>query len=79
MAMQDLAMQDLEQAIRERAYHLWIESGREDGNADGHWLVAQHEVGPFVGFDEMAHVTVGEPGKSAKPKKARAPRKRRAA
>jgi len=34
-------MQDLEKAIRERAYHLWIESGHEDGNADAHWLVAQ--------------------------------------
>ena len=44
MAMQDSAMQDLEQAIRERAYHLWIESGHEDGNADAHWLVAQREI-----------------------------------
>jgi hypothetical protein len=69
-----MAMQDLEQAIRERAYHLWIESGREDGNADGHWLVAQREV-LSASFGEMARLTV-EP---AKPKKARAPRKRRAA
>lgn len=78
MAMQDFAMQDLEQAIRERAYHLWIESGCEDGNADGHWLVAQREI-LSASFGEMARVTVGEPGKPAKPKKARAPRKRRAA
>jgi hypothetical protein len=78
MAMQDFAMQDLEQAIRERAYHLWIESGQEDGNADGHWLVAQREI-LSASLDEMARVTVGEPGKPAKPKKARAPRKRRAA
>jgi Protein of unknown function (DUF2934) len=33
-------MQDLEQTIRERAYHLWIEGGRNDGNADAHWLAA---------------------------------------
>ena len=33
-------MQDLDQAIRERAYQLWIESGRDDGKADYHWLVA---------------------------------------
>ena len=37
-------MQDLEQAIRERAYQLWVESGFEDGNADANWLVAQREV-----------------------------------
>jgi hypothetical protein len=36
-------MQDLEQSIRERAYHLWIESGCPDGNAEAHWLAAQRE------------------------------------
>ena len=29
-------MHDLEQAIRERAYHLWIESGRQEGQAEHH-------------------------------------------
>jgi len=37
-------MQDLEQAIRERAYHLWIEEGCQDGKAETHWLAAQHEI-----------------------------------
>ena len=37
-------MQDLEQAIRQRAYHLWIEEGCEDGNAEAHWLAAQREL-----------------------------------
>ena len=37
-------MQDLEQAIRERAYHLWIADGCRDGNADAHWLIAQREI-----------------------------------
>lgn len=37
-------MQDLEQAIRERAYHLWVAEGRRDGDADAHWLSAQREV-----------------------------------
>jgi len=37
-------MQDLEQAIRERAYQLWMEEGRQDGNADAHWLAAQREI-----------------------------------
>jgi hypothetical protein len=40
----ELFMQDLEQAIRERAYHLWIADDRRDGNADTHWLSAQREV-----------------------------------
>jgi hypothetical protein len=39
-----MVMQDLEQSIRERAYHLWIESGCPDGNAEAHWLAAQREV-----------------------------------
>jgi len=37
-------MQDLEHAIRERAYHLWIADGRPDGNADTYWLSAQREI-----------------------------------
>lgn len=76
--MQDLAVQDLEQATRERAYRLWIESGREDGNADAHWLVAQRQI-LTASFGEMARGTVGEPGKPAKPKEPKAPRKRRVA
>ena len=34
-------MQDLEQAIRERAYHLWIFDGCREGKADDYWLSAQ--------------------------------------
>jgi|EndMetStandDraft_9_1072997.scaffolds.fasta_scaffold05618_6 hypothetical protein len=37
-------MQDIEQAIRERAYDLWISDGRQDGRAEAHWLAAQREV-----------------------------------
>jgi hypothetical protein len=37
-------MQDLEEAIRERAYHLWIADGRPDGNSDAYWLNAQREI-----------------------------------
>jgi hypothetical protein len=37
-------MQDLERAIRERAYHLWIADGRPEGNADVYWLSAQREI-----------------------------------
>jgi hypothetical protein len=35
---------DLEQAIRERAYFMWLDSGRVHGNADAHWLAAEAEV-----------------------------------
>ena len=72
-------MQDLEQAIRERAYHLWIESGHEDGNADAHWLVAAQREILSASLGDLGRVTPGEAPKIEKPKKAKAPRKRRAA
>ena len=37
-------MHDLEQTIRERAYHLWVADGCRDGKAEANWLAAQHEV-----------------------------------
>jgi DUF2934 family protein len=37
-------MQDLDQAIRERAYQLWMEEGCQHGNAEAHWLMAQREI-----------------------------------
>jgi hypothetical protein len=37
-------MSNLEEAIRERAYHLWIADGQPDGKADIYWLTAQREV-----------------------------------
>jgi Protein of unknown function (DUF2934) len=64
-------MQDMEQAIRERAYQLWVESGFEHGNADLHWLSAQHDI--------MSASLASVAEKAAKPKKAKAPRKKRAA
>lgn len=36
--------QDLEQTIRERAYHLWVADGCRDGESERHWLVAEREV-----------------------------------
>jgi len=35
---------DLEQAIRDRAYFMWLDSGRVHGNADAHWLAAEVEL-----------------------------------
>ena len=37
-------MQDLEEAIRKRAYHLWIADGQPEGQADIYWLNAQREM-----------------------------------
>ena len=37
-------MQNLDNAIRERAYHLWIAAGRTHGHADVYWLAAQREI-----------------------------------
>jgi hypothetical protein len=37
-------MPNLEEAIRERAYHLWIADGQPEGRAEIYWLNAQHEI-----------------------------------
>ena len=37
-------MSILEEAIRERAYQLWIADGQPEGKADIHWLNAQREI-----------------------------------
>ena len=37
-------MPNLDAAIRERAYHLWMADGQPEGKADVYWLNAQHEV-----------------------------------
>ena len=37
-------MPNLDQAIREQAYHLWLADGQRDGQADAYWLAAQRYV-----------------------------------
>ena len=37
-------MPNLNEAIRERAYHLWIADGQPEGKADVYWLSAQREI-----------------------------------
>ena len=37
-------MPNLEETIRERAYHLWIADGQLEGKADIYWLNAQREI-----------------------------------
>jgi hypothetical protein len=44
MSSKGEVMTNLEEAIRERAYHLWVADGQPDGKADLYWLDAQREV-----------------------------------
>lgn len=67
-------MQDLEQEIRERAYHLWIADGRREGKAHIHWLTAQREV-LATSLGTVARVKIDE----KKTRKTAAKGKRRAA
>jgi hypothetical protein len=69
-------MQDVEQIIRERAYHLWLESGCPEGSADIHWLAAQREVldASLGQFGQVA-----KKSQAAKSKSARSPRKKKRA
>jgi hypothetical protein len=71
-------MQDIEQAIRERAYHLWIEDGCRDGHAATHWLAAQRDI-LSAAFGNLDVTASKQPEPVAKPKQAKAPRKKRAA
>jgi hypothetical protein len=68
--MGDMVMQDLEQAIRERAYGIWIENGRPDGNAEEHWLTAQREI-LSASLGMFARISVTEPGAAKKSAKRR--------
>lgn len=71
-------MQDIEQAIRKRAYQLWTEGGCSDGHAETHWLTAQREV-LDASLGELGRVAVNEaPAVSAKPKAKPSRKKQRA-
>jgi hypothetical protein len=73
-------MQNMELAIRERAYANWEEAGRPDGNADAFWLSAQREIlaGSLSQIVCAAEPTVAA-AKPARTRKAAAPKKKRAA
>jgi DUF2934 family protein len=53
-------MQDLEQTIRERAYHLWIADGCRDGHAEAHWLNAQRDI-VAMSLRSFARATIDAP------------------
>jgi Protein of unknown function (DUF2934) len=74
----EVHMQDLEQVIRERAYHLWIADGCNDGNADAHWLAAQREV-LASSLGNIGRVQTSSAASAVRKKKATAKRKNKAA
>jgi hypothetical protein len=45
---------DIEQRIRELAYHLWIEEGRPHGREDEHWKRAMSQVAGNAAADRGA-------------------------
>ena len=64
-------MPNLEETIRERAYHLWIADGQPEGKADIHWLNAQREI-LTTSFDSLAGTAAAVDALATKPaKKAR--------
>jgi hypothetical protein len=61
----------LQEHIRRRAYEMWNAGGRIDGQADQHWLAAEHEV--------LAQMTAAiSAPKTAAPHKSRCPARHRA-
>ncbi len=74
-------MQNLDQAIRERAYHLWVAAGCPEGNSDTYWLNAQRELlaNSVAVSERAAAVKTSARKKSAAKPKAPARRKSKAA
>jgi hypothetical protein len=71
-------MPNLEEAIRERAYHLWIADGQPEGKADIYWLNAQHEI-LMTSVVSLANTAAAVDTVATKPaKRARVARSRKA-
>ncbi|MDI3561575.1 DUF2934 domain-containing protein [Bradyrhizobium sp. Arg816] len=64
-------MPNLEEAIRERAYHLWVADGQPDGKAEVHWMHAQCEIlATSVASPAAADIAVTKPARRVRfPKK----------
>lgn len=61
-------MTNLEEAIRERAYHLWTADGQPEGKADVYWLNAQREI-LTTSFEGSSSSTADSAPVKAKPAK----------
>ncbi len=62
-------MPNLEEAIRERAYHLWLADGQPQGKADIHWSNAQHEIATSVGTPAAAGTVATKPTRRTRSRK----------
>ncbi|WP_398467879.1 DUF2934 domain-containing protein [Tardiphaga sp.] len=67
-------MQDMEQTIRERAYHMSNDAGRPDDRSESFWLIAQRAV-LESSLQQIASVKPNR--KTTKTKATAAPRKRK--
>jgi hypothetical protein len=59
-------MTNLEEAIRERAYHLWTADGQPEGQAEFHWLKAQREILATSLEGSESPLVAATPAKTAK-------------
>ncbi len=67
-------MESLEEAIRERAYQLWVADGRPEGNPDNYWLNAQRDM---LASSADRAVPEASAAVTAKPDKAKVARSRK--
>jgi hypothetical protein len=70
-------MSNLEEVIRERAYHLWLSNGRPEGQADIYWLNAQRDI-LTASVETIAAPAKADAAKPAKKPKLAGFRKRKA-
>ena len=71
-------MSNLDEAIRERAYQLWIADGQPEGQADIYWLNAQRELLAISVESPVSHAAAPTDAAATKPaKKARVARSRK--
>jgi hypothetical protein len=68
-------MEHLEEAIRERAYQLWLADGRPEGNPDNYWLNAQRDMLTHSVDAAVAEESVSVAAKPEKKARVARPRK----
>ncbi|WP_080751854.1 DUF2934 domain-containing protein [Bradyrhizobium japonicum] len=65
-------MPNLEEAIRERAYHLWVADGQPDGKAEVHWMHAQCEIlAASIASPAVADIAVTKPARRVRSPKSK--------
>jgi hypothetical protein len=57
-----------EEQVRQRAYEIWVDLGRTDGQAHDHWIAAERDLMTQPAKPKKARATVTK-AKTAAPKK----------